>query len=353
MMLEQLSNAFGPSGCENDVRNLITDAVKDLSDSYRIDHLGNLLAFQRGTISRSASSKHSKCMTIMVAAHMDEVGFMITHADEDGFLHFANVGGIDERVLPTKRVKVGSKKIQGVIISPPVHVLTADKRKEITPVKDLVIDIGIDKKDDAEKKCPKGTYAVFDTTYRKLSRNMVCGKAFDDRAGCAMLIELLKRGPYPYDLCAAFTTMEEVGLRGARVAGFEVKPDVAFVLEGTICEDSPKEHDRSSVTETGKGPAITMLDGGLIVNRKLARFALQRAEENGIACQIKQPGVGGTDGGAIQHSGSGVPTLPISVPVRYIHSPASVLNLNDVQKTIDLIEDLVRKITPQTTRVNK
>jgi endoglucanase len=344
-MLEALSNAFGPSGCEGEVRDLIIEAIKDDVDDYNVDHLGNLLAFKRG-----AKGCSGKRMTIMVAAHMDEVGFMITRADGDGFLHFTNVGGIDARVLPTKRVKIGPKKIQGIIISPPVHVLSAEKRKKVTPANELVIDIGVEKKDAAEGKCPKGSYAAFDTVFRKLGRGMVCGKAFDDRVGCAMLIELLKRGPYPVDICAAFTTMEEVGLRGARVAGYEVKPDAAFVLEGTICEDSPKERETCSVTQIGGGPAITLVDGNVIVNRKLAKFAQDRAAARGIPCHIKRPGVGGTDAGAIQHSGIGVPTLPVSVPVRYIHSPASVLSLKDVSLTVDLVEDLIRKITPKTIK---
>ena len=344
-MLEVLSNAFGPSGCEGEVRDLIIDAIKDDVDDYSVDHLGNLLAFKHGS-----KGGRGKRMTIMVAAHMDEVGFMITRADGDGFLHFTNVGGIDARVLPTKRVKIGPGKIQGIIISPPVHVLSAEKRKKVTPVDELVIDIGVEKKEAAEGKCPKGSYATFDTVFRKLGRGMVCGKAFDDRVGCAMLIELLKRGPYPVDICAAFTTMEEVGLRGARVAGYEVRPDAAFVLEGTICEDSPKQRETCSVTQIGGGPAITLVDGNVIVNRKLAQFAQDRAAARGIPCHIKRPGVGGTDAGAIQHSGVGVPTLPVSVPVRYIHSPASVLSLKDVALTVDLVEDLIRKITPKTIK---
>ncbi len=343
-MLEKLSNAFGPSGDERDVRRLILDAIKDKVDDSKVDHLGNVLAWKMGTAK-------GKRMTIMVAAHMDEVGFMVMRADGDGMLHFKTVGGIDPRVLPTKRVLIGDKRIPGVIISPPVHMLSAEKRKQITPLNELVIDIGAEKKEDAEAKCPKGSYAVFDTKFRKFGRGLVCGKAFDDRVGCAMLIELLERGPYPFDVCAAFTTMEEVGLRGARVAGYSVQPDVALVLEGTICEDSPKEKEVCPITKLGDGPALTLVDGGVIVNRKLAEFAMLRAKERGIAYQIKRPGVGGTDAGAIQHAGSGVPTLPISVPCRYIHSPASVLSLKDMRNTVDLVEDLMREINPQIIKV--
>lgn len=340
MLLEKLSNAFGPSGCEGEVRELIVEAIRDVADEYRVDHLGNLLAFRRGT-------GRKRRPRIMVAAHMDEVGFMITHADGDGLLHFECVGGIDPRVLPAKRVCIGPKRVPGVIISTPVHMLSADDRRKVTPVRDLAIDIGADKKETAEGKCKKGDYAAFDTKYRALGRGLARGKAFDDRAGCAMLIELLKRGPHPCDLCAAFTTMEEVGLRGARVAGFAVRPDAALVLEGTVCEDSPKEREQSPVSRLGHGPAITLADRGVLVNRRLAQFALRRAEARGIPCQVKQPGIGGNDAAAIQQTGAGIPSLPISVPVRYIHSPVSLLNLRDLQHTVDLVDDLVREFTPQ------
>jgi len=343
-MLEKLSNAFGPSGCEAEVRDLIIEAISDIADEWKIDHLGNLLVYRRGTA-------RGRRMKILAAAHMDEVGFMITRADKDGMLHFKTVGGIDPRVLPTKRVLIGEQRIPGIIMSTPVHMVPADKRKKVTPVKKLVIDIGIENKEAAEKLCPKGSYAVFATEFRKMGRGLVCGKAFDDRVGCAMLIELLERGPYPFDLCAAFTAMEEIGVRGARVAGYEFEPDVAFVLEGTICEDSPKEDEVCPVTALGGGPALTLLDGGVIVNRSLAKFARERAEARKIPCQIKRPGVGGTDASAIQRSGAGVPTLPVSVPVRYIHSPASVLSLRDMRQTVDLAEELLREITPAAIKI--
>ncbi len=344
MLLEQLSNAFGPSGCEGEVRDRIHEAIRDVVDTSEVDHLGNLLAVQRG-------AQSGRRMRIMVAAHMDEVGFMITHADGDGLLHFTNVGGIDERVLPTKRLRIGPNRVPGVIISPPIHVVPADQRNKMTPGKDLVIDIGADKKETAEGLVKQGDYATFDTRFRKMGRGLVGGKAFDDRVGCTMLVELLKRGPYPFDLHAAFTTMEEVGLRGARVAGYHTKPDVAFVLEGTICEDSPREREQCSVTQMGKGPALTLCDRGTIAPRRLVQYALTRAETRGIPCQFKQPGVGGNDAGAIQQSQDGIPTLSISVPVRYIHSPVSVMSLRDMRHSIDLVEDLIREMTPTLLKV--
>ncbi len=344
MLLEALSNAFGPSGCEGEVREIIRDAIHDVVDTCEVDHLGNLLAVQRGT-------KRGRRMRIMVAAHMDEVGFMITHADGDGLLHFTTVGGIDESILPTKRIAIGPNRVPGVIISPPIHVVPPEQRNKMTPGKDLVIDIGAGTKEEAEAKCKPGDYATFDTRYRKLGRGLVRGKAFDDRVGCAMLVELLKRGPYPFDVHAAFTTMEEIGLRGARVAGYRTQPDVAFVLEGTICQDGPCEREQSSVTSLGKGPALTLADRGAISHRGLVQYALERAEARKIPCQLKQPGVGGNDAAAIQHAEAGVPTLSISVPVRYIHSPASVMSLRDMRRSVDLVEVLIREITSPLLKV--
>lgn len=339
MILEKLSNAFGPSGCESDVRKIIIDEVKPLVDELTVDHLGNVIGCMR------AKGKKRKPLKIMAAAHMDEVGFIITHADGDGFLHFEKIGGIDDRILPAKVVSIGPNKVTGVIIAKPVHMSSAEERGKVVEADKLVIDVGAGGKEAAEGKCKPGDYATFASRFRKFGRGMVSGKAFDDRVGCAALIELIKRGPYPFEFCPVFTTMEEVGLRGAKVATFKVRPDIAIVLEGTICEDSPKEEERSPVTEIGKGPALSLADRSLIVNRKLVRFAVKRAEALGIPHQFKQPGIGGTDGGAIHKEAAGAPTLPISVPARYIHSPAAVINLRDFKHTIDLAGDVMRKVS--------
>jgi len=339
MILKKLSNAFGPSGCEGDVRDIVIKEIQSFVDELIVDNLGNVIC------KMTARSKKNNPLKIMAAAHMDEVGMMITHADGDGFLHFVKVGGIDDRILPTKAVVIGPNKINGVIISKPIHLTTVAERGKVTASNDLVIDVGATGKDEALSKCKKGDYATFATKYRKFGKGMAMGKAFDDRVGCAALIELIKRGPYPFEFRPIFTTMEEVGLRGARVAAFAVKPDVAIVLEATICEDSPKKVDCSSVTEIGKGPALTLVDRGLIVNRKLVQFAVRQADSIGIPRQFKKPGIGGTDGGAIGMAGEGVPTLPISVPARFIHSPISIIKLSDFKHSVDLTENVMRNVT--------
>jgi endoglucanase len=280
---------------------------------------------------------------------MDEVGFMITHAGENGLLHFGKVGGIDDRVLLAKMVRIGEKRIPGVIIAKPVHLTERSERDTVVDSEKMAIDIGVSSKAEAEKLVRKGDYAAFDVAFEDLGR-MVKGKAFDDRAGCAVLVSLVENGPYPFDFYPVFTTMEEVGLRGARVAGFHVMPDAAFALEGTICDDGPREKDESPTTAVGKGPAISVMDRSVVSDRRLVRLLIETAEAEGIAYQIKQPGKGGTDAGAIHLAKTGVPTVPVSVPSRYIHSPVCMLSKADLENTVKLMTSTLRRLTPDVLR---
>jgi endoglucanase len=337
MNLKALSEAFGPSGCEDDVRQIVVDAIADKVDQYHVDALGNVIALQKGTANPD--------FKVMVAAHMDEVGFMITHADEGGMLHFVKVGGIDDRVLPAKVVRIGEKRIPGVIAIKPVHLTTHEERGRVMASDQLVIDIGATSKTEAEKLVKKGAYAAFDIAFEELGE-LVKGKAFDDRVGCAVLIELIENGPYPFSFYPVFTTMEEIGLRGARVAAYSVMPNAAFVLEGTICDDGPKETDTSPTTEVGKGPAISMMDRSVIADRRLVRLVVDAAEAEGIPYQFKRRVSGGTDAGAIHLAGTGVPTVPVCVPSRYIHSPVSMLSKSDFENTIKLMTSALQRLTP-------
>ena len=335
--LQALSDAFGPSGSDGEVRQVVLEAISDKVDAAHVDHLGNVIAFQKGTA-------HSG-FKVMVAAHMDEVGFMITHIDDGGMLHFTKVGGIDDRVLPAKVVRIGKDKIPGVICIKPVHLTRPEERGKVVSYDNLIIDVGATSKSEAAKLVQRGDYATFDVSFEELEE-MVKGKAFDDRAGCAVLIALVERGPYPFDFYPVFTTMEEIGLRGARVAGFSVMPDVGFVLEGTICDDSPRDKDVSPTTEVGKGPAISVMDRSVIADQRLLRLVVQTAKAEGIPYQFKQPGLGGTDAGAIHLAKTGVPTLPVSVPSRYIHSPVSMLSKSDFEHTVALMAASLKRLTP-------
>jgi putative aminopeptidase FrvX len=344
MILEALSNAFGPSGCEGKVRQVVLDAVADKVDEVQVDHLGNVVARQKGTA--------YPAFKVMVAAHMDEVGFMITHADDNGLLHFTKVGGIDDRVLPAKVVRIGKSEIPGVISMKPVHLTGSGERGKVVSHEDMAIDIGVSSKAEAERLVTKGDYAAFDVAFEELGA-MVKGKAFDDRAGCAVLIALIERGPYPFDFWPVFTTMEEVGLRGARVAAYRVTPDAAFALEGTICDDGPREKDISPTTAVGKGPAISPMDRSVIADRRLVRLLIETAEAEGIPYQLKQPGMGGTDAGAIHLTKTGVPSVPVSVPSRYIHSPVCMLSKEDLENTVRLMAATLQRITPEVLRADR
>ena len=228
-MLKELSEAAGVSGAEDEVRNIILDAIQDHVSDIRIDTLGNILATKKGT--------GKSDLRVLVCAHMDEVGFMVMGIDNDGTLKVKNIGGIDSRILPSARVYVGKNKIHGVIPWKPIHLSASDK--SVKKIDSLRVDIGASSKSAAEGKVKIGDRAIFASETFQLSSTVICGKAFDDRAGCAELIEILKGDPFPFDLLVAFTVQEEVGLRGAKVLGESLKPDAAIVLETTACHEVP------------------------------------------------------------------------------------------------------------------
>jgi putative aminopeptidase FrvX len=339
MILRELSDAVGVSGDEGDVRAVVLDAVREHVDDVHVDAMGNVLAFKRGT--------GRQRMRVMLDAHMDEVGLMVVGHDSDGFLQVQTVGGIDPRLLPGALLRLGSERIPGVIGIKPVHLLSEGEEQKAPKIKDLVVDIGAKSKDEARTLAPVGTYATFATRFRELGPT-VRGKAFDDRAGCAVLVELVRGERFRFDLHAAFTVQEEVGLRGAQVAAYTIEPDCAFALEGTVADDVPKDKDVSPTTRLGQGPAITVMDRSFIADRRLVRLLTRTAEELGIPYQFKQPGVGGTDAGGIQRARKGVPSVTVAVPCRYIHSPVALLSLNDFHNTVQLMRESLLRLTRRT-----
>jgi len=341
MILRQLSEAVGVSGNEERVRAVVLDAIREHADAVTVDALGNVLAFKQGT--------GRQRMRVMLAAHMDEVGLMVTGHDNDGFLRVEAVGGIDARLLPGTLLQVGPERLSGVIGIKPIHLLEDGESEKVSKAKDLVVDIGARSKDEAEKLAPLGTYATFATRFRELGPT-VSGKAFDDRAGCAVLVEILRGERFRFDLHAAFTVQEEVGLRGARVAAHAIAPDCAFALEGTVADNVPRDKDVSQTTELGKGPAITVMDRSFIADRRLVRLLTATAEELDIPHQIKQPGVGGTDAGAIHLAREGVPSVTVAVPCRYIHSPVALLSLDDYHNTVHLMREALSCLTQRVLR---
>ena len=339
MLLRKLSEAFGVSGHEEPVRSLILQEIRNRVDECRVDAMGNLIARRKGP--------GSSALRVLAAAHMDEVGLMVTQIEDTGLLRFAKVGGIDDRVLPARAVLVGDGRVPGVIGSKPVHLTEKGERDKVIDFKQLAIDIGASSKGEAERLVRRGDCAVFATDFLELastgSWRAVRGKALDDRVGCALLIELLKE-KLPFELIAAFTVQEEVGLRGARVAAYAEDPDAAVVLECTAANEVPSRKDLSPSTRLGAGPAVTVMDNSFIADPRMVEHFLSVAARKGIPVQVKQPTIGGTDAGAIQRVRRGVPAITIAVPARYIHSPAAIMNGADFDHAMALAREAMPRL---------
>ncbi len=338
-LLKELSEAFGPSGHEKEVRQLLRRALEGHADRMWVDALGNLHAFREGT--------GADRLRVLLTAHMDEIGLMVVGHDDSGGLRVRAIGGIDDRVLPGAQVWVGPDRIPGVIGLKPVHLLDQGEDEKVVKIDQLLVDIGAKGKEEAQRLAPLGTPMVFATRFEEMGA-LVKGKSFDDRAGCAVLAELVRGERLPHDLYAVFTVQEEVGLRGARVAAYASRPDGAFALEGTIADDLPKKKDISPTSELGKGPAITVMDHTFIAHRGLLRLLVETAEALGIPYQFKQPGIGGTDSGAIHLAREGVPCGTVAVPCRYIHSPVSLLSPTDLENTVRLMRESLARLTRAT-----
>ena len=339
-LLESLSNAFGPPGFEDDVRDTLREIVEPLVDEIRVDPLGNLIATRRGRGER----------TLMLDAHMDEIGLMVSYVEESGFLRFATLGGWDARVIPSHGVTIKTDHgdhVHGVVGTPPPHILSAEDRQKPFDVEALFIDVGANSRQDVAKLGIRtGSPAVIHYPFREMNDPFVTGKALDDRAGCTVLVktlEALQDEELDVTIVANFAAFEEVGLRGARTAAFSIQPDVALALEGTVAADVPGIEDARIPTRLGEGPALTVADRSLIASPRLLRFIQDVANDDGILCQLKTPPSGSTDAAAIQQSRGGVRAGVISVPCRYIHSPFSILNLDDLENAARLTSAFAKR----------
>lgn len=342
-LLSTLCNAFGPSGCEDAVREIIKEQIADLPCEASIDKLGNLVA--------KLSFGDGKKKKLMLAAHMDEVGFMISEITDEGYLKFSPVGGISGAVLSGRRVVVGDEKkqVNGIIASKAVHQKSKKEREELPDEKKLLIDIGVDKDEEAKKYASVGSFATFAPNFKTFGKNnrMLASKALDDRFGCALLIEVMReltKNP-PKDLALdiyfCFTVREEVGLSGARVAAQNIEPDYAVVLETTAVADIADVPDCSRVASVGEGGVISLMDRSTIYPREMIDMALEVARENNIKAQIKKYVSGGNDAGHIHKSGAGVKTLALSAPTKYLHSPVCVASLDDYEAMLALILKMI------------
>jgi putative aminopeptidase FrvX len=339
-VLEKLSNASGVTGREGEVRELMKQYLKPYVDEIREDKLGNLIAFKKG---------NKDAPTVMLAAHMDEVGLMIKNIKKKGFLQFAKVGGIDDRVLLAQKVIVHTDKgpLTGVVGSKPPHIQTEEERKKVVDADRLFIDVGAKDKNEAEKMGVQvGDVVSFDTKFARLGTDVVLGKALDDRVGCAMMVETLKRlQKVDCNVYAVGTIQEEVGLRGATIAAFQVAPDVCIVLETTVAGDMPGVEEGKAPAKMGEGPVVTVADAGLIAHPKVLRLLIDSAKENKISYQLETGISGSTDAARISLSREGVPSGVISLATRYIHSPAAILNLDDVEKTVKLAVAAIENVS--------
>lgn len=336
-LLQKLTEAVGVAGDEKEVRLLIRDLIKEHVDEWQVDPMGNLIALKKG------NGKSN--LKVMLDAHMDEVGLIIKDVDGNGTYMFGGVGGLDDRVLLGKAVQVGKKKTPGVIGARPVHLLKSGEWTRTVPMDSMRIDIGASGKEAANGHAKAGDKVAFLTNYEEHGR-FAWGKAFDDRVGCALLIEMLKKGPFDFDLYCAFTVQEEVGLRGAITAAYQIKPDIALVLDCTPALDLPTTLDESPNVSLGQGPAIYVMDKGSIQSPRLVSYIIQTAQKHHIPYQIRRPGGGGTNTASIQRSAGGVMAATVSVPGRYLHAPISMINLEDYQHTLNLVEQFLRELTP-------
>jgi len=331
-LLKKLSEVHGVPGNEDDVRKAISDELSSSCD-MQTDRMGNLIC-------RKGDGEKK----VMLAAHMDEIGLMVKQVDENGFLRFATLGGFFDQTLLNQRVIVHTSKgrLYGVIGSKPPHMLKAEDRKKVVEYTTMFIDIGAKDEKAANKLGVKiGDNITFDRSFKALGGDFITGKAFDDRLGCAVMIEVIKNIKLKKDmtLYAVGTVQEEVGLKGARTAAYKLNPDIALVPEVTVAGDFPgaKEEVRTSL---GKGPAITIADAsgrGLITHPIVKELLINTAEKNKIPYQLEVSDGGTTDATAIHLTKEGIPSGVVSVPTRYLHSPVEVANLKDIKNAVKLI----------------
>ena len=332
-LVKSLCDIDGVSGNEEQVREYIESLVKDHCEC-RTDARGNLICFKKG--------KKTPAKKIMLSAHMDEVGFVVTGIDDDGFLLFSPVGGIDSRVVIGKRVRLESG-IPAIVGTKPIHMQSADEQNTPLKLSDMYLDIGAKNKEDALESVQLGDHAAFFSNTVLFGNDRIKAKALDDRAGCACLIQLLQQEA-EYDFTACFTVCEECGKSGADNAAFSVQPDIAIVVECTTAADVHGVSELNQVVNQGQGPCLSFMDNGCIYDRALFRKGLAIAKENNIPCQVKRAVAGGNDSAVIQVTGAGVKVMAVSMPGRYIHSASNVLKISDIDATTQLLGCLVNNL---------
>jgi len=339
-LLEKLSNAFGPSGNEEDVSGILKKELERYADETRVDKLGNVLFYHNG------KDKYPK---VMLSAHMDEVGFIITFVEDNGFLRFDTIGGITNNIIPGQRILLKGEKgyLKGLVGTKPPHIMTPDEQNKLIPKEDLFIDIGADTLNQAQEKgADVGMMGVFDVEFTDIGDGYYRGKAFDDRAGCTVLAEAFKAlKDSPYNIVAVGSVQEELGIRGARTAAWQVDPDYGLAIEGTFVADVPNTRPDRVSSKIKGGPVITILDRTTFTHPTVLKTLVKTGREKSIPFQFKKLPLGGTDAGAIHLTKAGVPSGTVAVPCRYIHGPVSILHINDLKNAIRLVTEFVKTIS--------
>jgi len=341
-LLEKLSNAHGISGYEGNVRAIIKKEIEPYVDEVRIDTFGNLIAIKKG-----------KSPSVMLAAHMDEIGLMVKYVDDEGFIRFAKVGNWFNQTLVNQRVLLHTKKgvVAGVIGSKPVHVMEEEEKKKAIETKDMFIDVGASSRDDAiSMGIEPGVTASIDQKLVGLANDIVTGKAFDDRAGGTVLLTVMQRIAgmrLEPQVTGVFTVQEEVGLKGAKTSAFGLNPDVALAIDVCIPGDHPGIKKTDSAIQVGQGPVITIMDAGgrgVITHPKVLEWLRETAKAKGIPYQMDVTEKGTTDASAISLTREGIPSGVISVATRYIHTPVELLSLNDLEKAAELVVEAIKSV---------
>ncbi len=332
-LLEKLSNAPGISGFEEEVRKIIFNELDGVVDEIKIDDMGNLIAVKNG----DPNGKK-----IMLAAHMDEIGLMVRYIDSKGFIKFSKIGGINDQMLLNQDVYIQTSNgdVNGVIGSKPPHKMKKSERDKVVEYDKMFIDIGASSKEEALKMVQIGDPIIIKQNFQDLGNSLVKGKALDNRVGCAVLVEVLKRVNSSATIYGVGTVQEEVGLKGAKTSAFRINPDMAFALDVTIAGDHPGIKSEEAPSKLGEGPTIVLADqsgDGIITHPKIKKLLITVAEKENIPFQLEVSEGGTTDGTAIHLTRQGIPTGVISPPSRYIHTPVSVVNMEDIENTVKLI----------------
>ncbi len=336
-LLRTLSDAHGLTSSEGNIREIVRKELAGHVDEIREDTMGNLIAVKRGGD-----------FSIMVAAHMDEIGLMVQYIDEKGFIRVVPLGGWFGPVLYTQRVVLHGAKgsVRGVIGAKPPHKMKDEERKKEIKIEDMFIDVGAASADEvAALGIEIGTPITIDREFAELAGNRVTGKALDNRVGVAMLIRALQQATSPHTIYGVFTVQEEIGLKGAKVSAYSLNPDCAIATDVTIPGDHPGIEKRDASVEMGKGPVLVIVSAsgrGLMADPRMTAWLRETGEKNNIPVQIEVGTGGNTDATIIHLEREGIPSIPLSIATRYIHSPVEVVDMADLEAGIRLLVEALK-----------